>query len=101
MEVDKVQATHWCEDYSGEEEHDWTGDEEADVEIDYVGELRRRCGGMGHYTRECPTQKGKGKGKSKGKKVQLERRWKRVREGQRKRVWGRLLDMLGKRSPIK
>ena len=41
MEVDKVQATHWCEDRSGQ--HGWTGEVEAEVEIDYVGELRRRC----------------------------------------------------------
>ena len=61
MEVDKVQATHWCEDRCGEEEHDWTEEEEAEVEIDYVGELCRRCGGMGHYARECLTQKGREK----------------------------------------
>jgi hypothetical protein len=29
-----------------------------------VGESCRRCGGMGHYARECPTQKGKGKGEA-------------------------------------
>ncbi len=27
-----------------------------------MGESCRKCGGMGHYARECPTQIGKGKG---------------------------------------
>ncbi len=46
----------------------------ASVEVDYVGELCRRCGGLRHYARECPTPKGigkgeqvKGKGNGKGK----------------------------------
>ncbi len=36
--------------------------EEAEVEIDYVGESCRKCGGLGHCAMECPTPKGKGKG---------------------------------------
>ena len=50
MEVDQVR------DESGEDEEDY------EVEIDYVGESCRKCGGIGHYARECPTPKGKGKG---------------------------------------
>jgi hypothetical protein len=77
MEVDRVQASSWQEDHGEYEEGGWTEDWEKDgseVEIDYVGESCRKCGGMGHYARECPTPKGKGKGdggkgggKAKGK----------------------------------
>jgi hypothetical protein len=77
MEVDRVQAADWSEGHYGEEQdwaEEWTEKDEADIEIGYVGESCRRCGGMGHYARECPTPKGKGKGdggkgggKAKGK----------------------------------
>ena len=50
MEVDQVR------DESGEDEEDY------EVEIDYLAEPCRKCGGIGHYARECPTPKGKGKG---------------------------------------
>ena len=78
MAVDRVQANGWHEDHYEYEECDWAEDwvekDDAEVEIGYVGESCRKCGGMGHYARECPTPKGKGKGdggkgggKAKGK----------------------------------
>jgi hypothetical protein len=60
MEVDKVSAECWEEHYEAE----WANDEQEEVAIGYVGEACLRCGGAGHYVRECPTLKGKGKGKS-------------------------------------
>ena len=32
------------------------------LEIGYMGESFRKCGGVGHYARVCPPPKGKGKG---------------------------------------
>ena len=62
MEVDKVDVKDWDggEGRNGGGEKSW---EEDAVEVDYVGEACRRCGGYGRYARECPTPKGKGKGK--------------------------------------
>ena len=59
MEVD------WVRGYDdwGEEQWDTENQDEETAEVDHVGELCRRCSGMGHYARECPTPKGKGKGK--------------------------------------
>ena len=68
MEVDGVQAWGWHEDHYGCEGQDWTKDwteeGEEEIEIGYVGESCRGCGGMGRHARECPTQKGKGKGEA-------------------------------------
>ena len=56
----------------GEEEGPYEGE---DTGINYVGEKCHRCGGLGHYARECGTplkgkgkgEAGKGGGKAKGK----------------------------------
>ena len=70
MEVDRVQAhcRHEAAEWEEHEDHEGEYWDEfgAEVEIGYVGEACRRCGGLGHYARERPTPKGKGKGKSKG-----------------------------------
>jgi hypothetical protein len=66
MEVDWVKegGYEWGQ-WDGAEHYENMAEEaEKDVEVDYVGESCLRCGGMGHYARECPTPKGKGKGKS-------------------------------------
>ena len=64
MEVDRVRAAEWHEEDPGGEMEECDADEK---DVNYVGEVCRRCGGHGHYARECPTPKGKGKGKGKGK----------------------------------
>ena len=76
MEVDKVQATHWREERCSEGGYDWTEEEEAEVEIDYVGESCKgggkgsvkgkgkafggecwTCGERGHRSNECTNHK--------------------------------------------
>ena len=64
MEVDQVRKD-WYD--GGGETDEWQEEgqaiqEDYELEVDYVGEKCLRCGGLGHYARECPTPKGKGKG---------------------------------------
>ena len=74
MEVDRVRAEEWGDEQAQEEEWGNEHDDDGEREVHYVGEHCLRCGGHGHYARECPTPKGKGKGeqgkgagKAKGK----------------------------------
>ena len=69
-EVDRVWAgEEWEEDGGYWQEDGGNNESEEKVEVDFVGEMCMRCGGHGHYARECltPKEKGKGKGGSKGK----------------------------------
>ena len=66
MDIDEMKREGW----------DWESNDEYHAEIDVmaVGETCHRCGGVGHYARDCGTAKGKGKdqGKGKGKGVSYE-----------------------------
>ena len=75
MEVDWIGQEDWggvsTED-GGSVEWSWSGDEWSwgegeEAEVQYVGKGGSsqclRCGGWGHFARECGTPKGKGKGK--------------------------------------
>jgi hypothetical protein len=72
MEVDQIKGggyDWWYWDGGGEVyDSSVTEEPEKEVEVDYVGESCLRCGGHGHYARECPTPKGKGKGGGKNGK---------------------------------
>jgi hypothetical protein len=71
MEVDHVKdCSHDWWYWDGGEVYEGSGAEEPEkeLEVDYVGETCLRCGGHGHYARECPTPKGKGKGGGKNGK---------------------------------
>eukprot|EP00973_Karenia_brevis_P081280 11268855-Karenia_brevis.AAC.1 len=57
------------EEKEEEWEEEWKEEEEgAGGSLNYAGEKCNKCGGTGHYARECPSRKGGGKkGKGKGK----------------------------------
>ena len=63
MEVDRIAAAT----EGGSSAVDESEEDEGELCVDYVGEACHRCGGWGHYARECATQAGKGKGKQGGK----------------------------------
>ena len=60
MDVDEMKREDWPWELHHDEYHD-------DVDVMAVGEVCHRCGGVGHYARECGTVKGKGKDQGKGK----------------------------------
>ena len=51
MEVDRVKTLQWGEEEYEQDGNDWAEKEEVGIEVDYVGEACRRCGGLGHYAR--------------------------------------------------
>ena len=60
MDVDEMKREDWPWELHHDEYHE-------DVDVMAVGEVCHRCGGVGHYARECGTVKGKGKDQGKGK----------------------------------
>jgi hypothetical protein len=71
IEVDYVKdgsCDWWAWDGGEQYEPNAKEESEKEVEVDYVGESCLRCGGLGHYTTECPTPKCKGKGGGKSGK---------------------------------
>jgi hypothetical protein len=81
IEVDRVYATEWGEDQNDPTCQNWTAEEK--VEVDYMGEACRRCGGMGHCPREHMQSERQGQAGGKGSQ-------KRARKRQRERLWWRV-----------
>ena len=60
MDIDEMRRESWdWEEHDHDECHD-------DAGVMVVGETCHRCGGVGHYARDCGTAKGKGKEQLKG-----------------------------------
>ena len=68
MEVDKVAAEMWNEE-EYHHEGDWEQESQEQVEIGYVGESCRKCGGVGHHARSQISNRTT-KGSQKGRRSQ-------------------------------
>ena len=68
VHVERITPKPMDIDETKREDGDWWQDGEyyEDTDVMAVGEACHRCGGFGHYARECGTAKGKGKDQGKG-----------------------------------